>query len=78
MRRFLRPPPARGGRAGAGKLPPGLRHRGLGNNAHVLSGSDLGPPVEVRIRAPDSFSSVVYFSRGTLPPKRVKGHYWGS
>ena len=22
--------------------------------------------------------SVVYFSRGTLPKKRVKGHYWGT
>ena len=20
--------------------------------------------------------SLVYFSRGTLPPKRVQGHYW--
>ena len=31
---------------------------------------------EVRIRVP--FLSVVYFSRGTLPKKRVKGHYWGT
>ena len=31
---------------------------------------------EVRIRVP--FFPVVYFSRGTLPPKRVKGHDWGT
>ena len=29
---------------------------------------------EARIRVP--FLSVVYFGRGTLPKKRVKGHYW--
>ena len=34
----------------------------------------LGPPVEVGIGVP--FFSVVYVSRGTLPQKRVKGHYW--
>ena len=32
---------------------------------------------EVRIRVPDSFSAV-YFTRGTLPPKSAKGHYWGT
>ena len=31
---------------------------------------------EVRIRVP--FFSVVFFSRGTLTQKRVKGHYWGT
>ena len=30
---------------------------------------------EVRIRVPFLFS-VVYFSRGTLPKKGAKGHYW--
>ena len=30
----------------------------------------LGPPVE------SDLFSVVYFSRGTLPQKRVNGHYW--
>ena len=33
---------------------------------------------EVRIRVPGTLFSVVYFSRGTLPKKRVKGHYWGT
>ena len=29
---------------------------------------------EVRIRVP--FSSLLFLRRGTLPQKRVKGHYW--
>ena len=32
---------------------------------------------EVRIGV-HFFFSVVYFSRGPLPPKRVKGQYWGA
>ena len=32
---------------------------------------------EVRIRLP-TFVQDVYFSRGTLPQKRAKGHYWGT
>ena len=36
----------------------------------------LGPPVESKgILYP---FSVVYFSRGTRPQKRVKEHYWGT
>ena len=31
---------------------------------------------KVRIRVP--LFSVVYFSRGTLPQQRIKGHYWGT
>ena len=39
---------------------------------------NIGTPAVERIeeRYP-MFCSVVYFSRKTLPPKRVKGHYWG-
>ena len=37
----------------------------------------LGPPVERVEYGYQLFSSVVYFSRGTLRPKKVKGHYWG-
>ena len=38
---------------------------------NTMRGASLGPSREVRIRVP--FFSVVHFSRGTLPQKRVKG-----
>ena len=37
----------------------------------------LGPPA-ARLEYGYLFFSVVYFSRGTLPTKRVKEHYWGT
>ena len=41
-----------------------------------MNPSGLGPPIE-RLEGGYPLFSVVYFSRGTLPQKRVKGHYWG-
>ena len=37
----------------------------------------IGPPVE-RLEEGYQLFSVVCFSRGALPKKRVKGHYWGT
>ena len=56
----------------------------FGDSAHVrLKAQKVGktsmprsPSREVRIRV--AFFSVVNFSWGTLPKKRVKGRYWGT
>ena len=70
-----------GGRLIADKVPCVGVSNGHNKDDHTHTRPDmchmyLGPPVEVTIRIP--FLTVVYFSSGTLPPKRVKGPYWGT